>query len=190
MAAAGAALSPHGVLAMRVETAIYALVASAATGVADAASAPPEIIRLLAATAGTLVGAFVAAVAWQNIRGSERIWRGLASMGAGLLLAPWASAYVPQPPAISLAEHAFSISGLCAFFAWALVRAAQRRSNAAAEEVVNRAADRAGLPGKRERESGRIRLVLLVLLAGLAFLAWLCRDLIWLVWAMFTTTVH
>lgn len=41
-----------------------------------------------------------------------------------------------------------------------------------------------------DRESGRVRLVPLVLLAGLAFLAWLCRDLIVLVWLMFTTTVH
>lgn len=43
---------------------------------------------------------------------------------------------------------------------------------------------------RRDKQDGRVRLVPLVLLAGLAFLAWLCRDLIWLVWAMFTTTVH
>lgn len=42
----------------------------------------------------------------------------------------------------------------------------------------------------KRKQGGRVRLVPLVLLAGLAFLAWLLRDLIWLVLAMFTTTVH
>lgn len=40
------------------------------------------------------------------------------------------------------------------------------------------------------REDGRVRIVPLVLLAGLALLAWVFRDVAWLVWAMFTTTVH
>ena len=132
--------------AMKVETLTLGLFASALAGATEAADAPTQLIWLTAACAGTLMGAAASAFAFANIDAKQRIVRLLVSFCAGLLIAPYAAEYIPRPDAVPLVAHVFAASGLSAFVAWSLVRAAQKRMNGIADGLIDRVA------GKRKRE--------------------------------------
>lgn len=92
------------------------------------------------------MGAAASAFAFANIDAKQRIGRLLVSFCAGLLIAPYAAEYIPRPDAVPLVAHVFAASGLSAFVAWSLVRAAQKRMNGIADGLIDRVA------GKRKRE--------------------------------------
>ena len=131
---------------MKVETLTLGLFASALAGATEAADAPTQLVWLTAACAGTLMGAAASAFAFSNIDAKQRIGRLLVSFCAGLLIAPYAAAHIPRPDAVPLVAHVFAASGLSAFVAWSLVRAAQKRLNGIADGLIDRVA------GKRKRE--------------------------------------
>ena len=91
------------------------------------------------------------AFAFANIDAKQRIGRLLVSFCAGLLIAPYAAEYIPRPDAVPLVAHVFAASGLSAFVAWSLVRAAQKRMNGIADGLIDRVA------GKRKREKTSTR---------------------------------
>jgi len=158
---------------------------------AQAVDAPDFMTKLLGVLAGTCFGALLGAVISGSSSLKSRIRRGLTSLLAGPAISYVALWQWPAHTDADPREWIFVVATASAYCAWWLVSNMERRADAAADRVIDEAANRAGLPKRSPRQQdGRIRLVPLVLLAGLAFLAWLCRDLIWLVWAMFTTTVH
>lgn len=139
---------------MKVETLTLGLFASALAGATEAADAPTELIWLTAACAGTLMGAAASAFAFANIDAKQRIGRLLVSFCAGLLIAPYAAEYIPRPDAVPLVAHVFAASGLSAFVAWSLVRAAQKRMNGIADGLIDRVAGKRKPREKDEREDG------------------------------------
>ena len=139
-------MSADAAAAMKIETLTLGLFASALAGVTEATDAPTQLVWLTAACAGTLMGAAASAFAFANIDAKQRIGRLLVSFCAGLLIAPYAAAQIPRPDAVPLVAHVFAASGLSAFVAWSLVRAAQKRLNGIADGLIDRVA------GKRKRE--------------------------------------
>lgn len=162
----------------KVEAAAYLAASVGFAGFADD-RLPPEQALFAWSVAGTVVGAVLSGLHMKEGGLWQRVIRALLCFFAGLIFAPWAIAGLPRLGTTPDWWHAFAASGAGAACAWLLVDLAVPAIKA---QFKARAYP--------QKQDGRVRLVPLVLLAGLAFLAWLCRDLIRLVWAMFTTTVH
>lgn len=139
---------------MKIETLTLGIFATALAGVTEATDAPTQLVWLTAACAGTLMGAAASAFAFANIDTRQRIGRLLVSFCAGLLLAPYAAANIPRHESVPLVAHVFSMSGLSAFLAWSLVRAAQKRLNGIADGLIDRVAGKRKPREKDEHEDG------------------------------------
>lgn len=175
------------------------VVTSSATLIADASGAPEVLVWIWAALAGTMAGSFAGVMTSLIVSPRTKVQRHLLHLGlaivAGLIGAPLAAmAWNPEPPKhIPLAVIWFAISGVCAFIAPALAIALHKRSGDIADDVIDHVSTPKQARDERRAnndQDGRVRIVPLVLLAGLALLAWFGRDVLWLIWAMFTTTVH
>lgn len=138
--------------AMKAEVTTIWVLASVLAGATEATGAPSELVWLTAATAGTLFGAVASAFAFANLNGKQRAARVLVSFCAGMLLAPFAAAHIPRADSVPLVAHVFSVSGLCSFLAWALVRAVQKRMGGIADSLIDRVAGRQDR--KDEHEDG------------------------------------
>lgn len=138
--------------AMRWEAGLLAFFSSAAAAFAEANHAPPDTLWILSAAAGTMMGSFASTLAYANLSHRQRMARIAVSFCAGLLAAPYAAGQLPRPDSVPLALHVFSVSGLCAFVAWSLVRAAQKRMGGIADSVI----DRISTPkqARRQRDDG------------------------------------
>lgn len=198
LAVAGHSSAHAGSTAAHFVAAMF-VVTSSATLIADASGAPDVLVWIWAALAGTMAGSFAGVMTSLIVSPRTKITRHLLHLGlaivAGLIGAPLAAmAWNPEPPKhIPLAVVWFAISGVCAFLAPALAIALHKRSDTLAGDVIDKFSTPKQARDQRHADNdqaGRVRLVPLVLLAGLAFLAWLLRDLIWLVWFLFTTPVH
>lgn len=137
--------------AMKIEAAVIAAAATVSATVAEVGNAPDDLTFILAATAGTLSGAFASILAYSNVSTAQRMMRLGVSFFAGLLAAPYAIGHMPRPDSVPLAMHVFSVSGLCAFVAWSFVRAVQKRLGGIAEGVVDRVSPK---QQKREKDDG------------------------------------
>lgn len=106
---------------------LYSLAALGLASFGPAAGLPPEQQVYLWSVAGTVIGAAAAAV--QMPTGTtwwQRASRAAMSLLAGLLLAPYAIAYVPKPEQTADWWHAFAASGIAAALAYVFMTEAPR----------------------------------------------------------------
>ena len=112
---------------MKAEAMIYSLAALGLASVGPAAGLPHEQQVYLWSVAGTVIGAAAAAVQMPNgTTWMQRASRAVMSLLAGLLLAPYAIAYLPQPAQTADWWHAFAASGIAAALAYVIVSEAPR----------------------------------------------------------------
>ena len=123
---------------MKIEAAVIAAAATVGATVAEVGNAPDDLTFILAAAAGTLCGSFASVLAFANLSARQRMMRLVVSFFAGLLAAPYAVGHMPRSDVVPVALHVFSVSGLCAFFAWWFVRAVQKRMGGIADDIVAR----------------------------------------------------
>lgn len=147
--------------------------ATVATAAIGDGRLPADQVLFLWSLAGTAVGAGVASLGMPATTFGARIMRAALSFFAGMLIAPWVMAQLPRAAATPDWWHAFAASGIGASLVYVLV---------AEGPSIVRSIIRART-GK-DSQGGKIRIVPLVLLAGLAGLAWVCRGVIFLIYAM------
>lgn len=88
----------------------------------EVAGLPHDQQVYLWSVAGTVVGAAVAGVQMPaGTTHAQRAMRALLSVCAGLLLAPYAIATIPQPDGLPAWWHAFAASGIAAALAYVAV---------------------------------------------------------------------
>lgn len=106
--------------------------------------APPEIIWIWAALAGTMAGSFASVMASlimsPRAKWTRHILHLLLAFVFGLIGAPLAAiAWDPQPPKhIPLSVVYFAISGLCGFVAPAVAIALHKRSEGIADDMIDK----------------------------------------------------
>lgn len=134
-----------------------ALCAKAAYAAGDIAGPEvPAVINMakhIATFAGITFGAFAASIAFANASTRARIWRGLLSIFAAPVFALITLAKWPTVSGFGPGEWEFVVGFACSFFAWALVRLAQKYGPLAIEHAGATAAEKAGLPPKRRRKA-------------------------------------
>ena len=112
---------------MKAEAMIYSLAALGLASVGPAAGLPPEQQVYLWSVAGTVIGACIAAVQMPSgTSWMQRASRAAMSLLAGLLIAPYAIAYLPKPAETADWWHAFAASGIAAALAYVIVSEAPR----------------------------------------------------------------
>lgn len=182
---------------MRSDLTIGAAIQMTSYLVALGTDQPDLITKALGIFAGVSLGSLVAAILSDQPTQAQRIRRFCAAFGSGAFISVIALWLWPGKAGVDPREFIFVVAGCSAFFGWRLVAKADSRADRIAERVIDKMEERAAdaidaLSGKRaghDREGGRIRPVVLVLLIGLAALAWYLRDVIWLIWMMFTQGV-
>lgn len=106
---------------------LYSLASLGLALFGPAAGLPPEQQVYLWSVAGTVIGAAAAAVQMPNgTTWMQRTSRAVMSLLAGLLLAPYAIAYMPKPEQTADWWHAFAASGIAAAMAYVIVSEAPR----------------------------------------------------------------
>ena len=180
---------------MRSDLAFGGFIQAITYGVALATDQPEFLTKVLGILAGCSIGAMIAAAISEQPTASQRVRRFVAAFGSGVLVSVVMLWIWPGRIGIDPREFVFAVSGVASCFAWRFVAKADGRADRVAERVVEELEERAGAAidkaiGKRERDAGRIRLVPLVLLGALAALVWVFRDVLSLIWLMFTTQVH
>lgn len=108
--------------ALRAEMFFWSLASIIPAVVSPVAGLPPEQQVYLWSCAGTAIGAVVAGV--QMPAGAtrmQRVLRAFVCVLSGLLLAPYAIAYIPKPEELPHWWHAFGASGLAAAVAYVFV---------------------------------------------------------------------
>jgi len=132
------------VLGMRVELGVYTALASAATMGAEALDMPVTA-KMMAIAAGTMFGAFAASLAFQNATPMARVTRGLLSIFVGPVITLVWLAQWPTAGGFDRREWAFVAAAVCAFFAWAIARMAQKYGPQALDVFADRAAKKYGV---------------------------------------------
>ncbi len=148
---------------MRIELFIWALaltcLAKAAYAAGDVAgTSVPAVMNLakhIATAAGITFGACAAAIAFQNASAQARLWRGMLSLFASPVFAIIALWKWPSVAGFGPGEWEFVIGFACSFFAWALVRIAQKYGPLAIESTADAAAEKAGIKPKPKRRRAR-----------------------------------
>ena len=138
---------------MRVELGVYTALASAATVSAEAMDMPVTA-KMMAIAAGTMFGAFAASLAFQNATPMARAMRGLLSIFVGPVIALVWLAQWPSAGGFDGREWAFVVAAVCAFFAWAVARMAQKYGPQALDVLADRAAEKYGVDihGREKRQ--------------------------------------
>jgi len=134
---------------MRVELAVYAVIAAGGAAVADVVDAPDFATRALMILCGTLLGSVAAVFAFDNASGKERASRGLLSLSAGPIISYVALFMWPTHGSFDPREWIIVISGSAAFAAWALVRWLQKR--AVIDSLLDTAAEKVGIKTNKRR---------------------------------------
>lgn len=110
-----------------IESALWVAASIATAAAGPVVGLPPEQQVYLWSVAGTVVGAAVAAAQMPTgTTHGQRAMRAILSAGAGLLLAPYAIAYVPRPDELPHWWHAFAASGIAAALAYVVVTEAPK----------------------------------------------------------------
>lgn len=134
---------------------LLTLIAKAAYAAGDIGGPEvPAVIHTakhIATFAGITFGAFAASIAFQNASTKARFWRGMLSIFASPVFALIALAKWPTMPGFGPGEWEFVVGFACSFFAWALVRIAQKYGPLAIESTAAAAAEKAGIPAKRRK---------------------------------------
>jgi hypothetical protein len=112
---------------MKAEMTLYSL-ASVMMASAGPVVGLPEVQQVyLWSVAGTVIGAAIASAEMPSgTTHGQRAMRAFVSVCAGLILAPYAIAYVPRPDELPAWWHAFAASGIAAAVAYIIVTEAPR----------------------------------------------------------------
>ncbi len=157
---------------MRAELIVYAALASAGAGAAEALQAPDFATKAIMISAGAVLGSLAAAFWVPNSSAKHRAQRGLLSITAGPVFAYIALALWPENSRFDPREWIVVVAATTSFCAWMLLRWIQKRRGAI-EERLDEVADGMGMPKRRDREGGRsILRFILWLLAAAAYVIW------------------
>lgn len=167
---------------MRAELTVYAVLASAGAGAAEALQAPDFATKAIMIVAGTLLGAVAAAFTVPNASTKQRAARGLLSISAGPAFAYIALAFWPDSGRFDPREWILVVAFSTSYFAWMLVHWVQKRRGAL-EDRLDEFADGLGAPKRRDREGGRSILRFILWLLGLSLLA-AAAYVIWFFWLL------
>lgn len=191
------------------DLAAYAL---ASAGVATAIL-PPDYGALGVAALGGIIGGFLSVALVPEVPTETRRSIGLkwaVSSLTSIAITPFlfqklsnptvsVAGDIVAPMLQNTAEAMLALSTVVAFVAWVTLRIGQAawawvvrgwlRSHGALPPTPRRRRTDNELT-KADREGGRVRMVPLVLLAGVAVLVWILRDVLVLIWLLFTTAVH
>ncbi len=112
---------------MKLEGIAYSAVAIATAMSGEALNVPEQQQIALWSVAGTVVGACIAAIQMPaGTTGAQRAMRAVVSLLAGLLIAPYAVAYMPRPEQIDAWWHSFAASGIAAALAYVIATEAPK----------------------------------------------------------------
>jgi hypothetical protein len=112
---------------MKAEMTLYSLASVLMASAGPAVGIPEEQQIYLWSVSGTVIGAAIASAEMPTgTTHSQRAMRAFVSVCAGLILAPYAIAYVPRPDELPVWWHAFAASGIAAAIAYIIVTEAPR----------------------------------------------------------------
>lgn len=136
---------------MRLELAVYTVIAAAGAAAGEAMDAPDFATRAMMILCGTLLGSVAAAFAFDNASAAERRSRGFLALSAGPAISYIALSQWPTHATLDPREWIIVVSFAGAFGAWSLVRWAQKRG--IVDATLDAAAEKVGLrTNKRKRK--------------------------------------